>query len=1074
MKQYNRYNTILGWIVFAAATVVFSLTVEMTASWWDCGEYIATAYKLQVGHPPGAPFFQLLGRFFSLFAFGDTSRVALMINMMSVLSSSFTILFLFWTITMLAEKVVFRKGEEITAGQTYTVLGAGLVGALAYTFSDSFWFSAVEGEVYAMSSFFTALVFWAILKWEKVADEPHAFRWLIFIAYMMGLSIGVHLLNLLAIPAIAFVYYYKKHKATSKGVISTAVISILLLAFIMYVIVPEIVNQFAKAELLFVNTFGLPFNSGTIVFFAIIIGLCVTGILYTIKDPVSPALRWSLLVLLGLLVLLILAASSSGGNFVIRLIICGVLLTLLYLVRYRKALLNTVILSFVFILIGYSSFLLIVIRANANTPINENEPSDAISLLSYLNREQYGDWPIFYGQYYNSPLDPEDPYKDGNPIYIKDLKSGKYVITDDRKSSIPNYDGRFCTIFPRMWSNQKESHISAYKQWGAVKGHSIRYTNRQGESEVIVKPTFSENLRFFFTYQVGHMYWRYFLWNFVGRQNDIEGHGGIAEGNWISGIPFIDKMHIGSQEYLPSSMKNPARNKFYALPLILGLAGLFYQLKRDKKNTFVVALLYIMTGFAIIIYLNQYPYQPRERDYAYAGSFYAFSIWIGMGVMAVTDLFNRFLKQHLAAIVATALCFMLVPFIMAQQGWNDHDRSGKYAARDFAANYLNSCAPNAILITNGDNDTFPLWYAQEVEGIRTDVRVVNFMLASGDWYVHQMMKKVYDSDPLPFTLKAEQYNKGVNEIIPYYEESSIKGRYELKRVIDFIASESQSTKLPVQSGEWINYFPTKSLRLSVDSANAVKNGVVPAYYAGKIEPYVDWQLKTNYLYRNDLMLLDFLATNAWERPLYFANPNSLDQVLDVDQYCHLEGFVYRFMPVKAENYIRSLGGMDTRASYDILMNKCKWGNLNDPRVTVDRESFRNTMIPKQNFMRLVQALMDEKKADSAVRVTDRVVEIFPNEKFPFDLYMIPFLEIYYQAGEIEKANKMNEILVKNYEEDIVYYQSLSSRFAAYYSDDQEQAFVVLNRLAEMAREYDQKELADRIDGIVKYRLELFK
>ncbi|HOW25136.1 MAG TPA: DUF2723 domain-containing protein [Bacteroidales bacterium] len=1074
MKTYNRYNTILGWMVFIVSTIVYSLTVEPTASWWDCGEYISTAYKLQVGHPPGAPFFQMVGRFFSLFAFGDTSRVALMINMMSVLSSSFTILFLFWSITMLAEKMAFRKGEEITTGQMYTVLGAGLVGALAYTFSDSFWFSAVEGEVYAMSSFFTALVFWAILKWEKVADEPHAFRWLIFIAYMVGLSIGVHLLNLLAIPAIAFVYYFKKYRVSTKGVLKTATISILLLAFIMYIIVPEIVNQFAKTELLFVNTFGLPFNSGTLFFVVVLIGLCITGILYTIKENVTPALRWTLLTLLGLLVVLILVGSSSGGNFVIRLMVCGVLLTLLYFVRYRKALLNTVILSFVFILIGYSSFLLIIIRANANTPINENEPSDAISLLSYLNREQYGDWPIFYGQYYNAPLDVENPYKDDNPIYVKDEKAGKYIVTDDRKSSVPNYDSRFCTIFPRMWSNQKDSHITAYKQWGRVKGHAIRYTDRQGETQVIQKPTFGENLRFFFRYQVGHMYWRYFLWNFVGRQNDIEGHGGISDGNWISGIPFIDTLHIGSQEYLPSSMKNPARNKFYALPLLLGLAGLFYQLNRDKKNTFIVALLFVMTGFAIIIYLNQYPYQPRERDYAYAGSFYAYAIWIGLGVMALADLFNRFLKQHLAAILATALCLLLVPVIMASQGWDDHNRSGKYAARDFAANYLNSCAPNAILITNGDNDTFPLWYAQEVEGIRTDVRVVNFMLASGDWYVHQMMKKVYDSEPLPFTLKAEQYNKGVNEIIPYYEEASVKGRFELKKVIDFIASESQSTKLPVQSGEWINYFPTKSVRLPVDTVNAVKNGVVPSYYAGRIEPYVDWQIKTNYMYRNDLMLLDFIATNNWERPLYFANPSSVSQVLDVDPYCHLEGFVYRFLPVRADNYIKGLGGLNTEASYDILMNKCKWGNLNDPRVTIDRESTRNTMIPKQNFMRLVEALMEEKKEDEAVRVTDRVLEIFPNEKLPFDLYMIPFLEIYYQAGEIEKANRMNEILVKNYKENINYYQSLSHGFAEYYSEDQEQAFMVLNRLGELAREYEQIPLADRIDGIVKEKLELLK
>lgn len=1074
MKKYNRYNTILGWGIFLVSTIVYMMTVEPTASWWDCGEYIATAYKLQVGHPPGAPFFQMLGRFFSLFAFGDTSRVALMINMMSVLSSSFTILFLFWSITMLAEKIVFQKGEEPSQGQVFTVLGAGLVGSLAYTFSDSFWFSAVEGEVYAMSSFFTALVFWAILRWEKVADEPHAVRWIIFIAYMVGLSIGVHLLNLLAIPAIAFVYYFRKYKVSTRGIIKTAVISLVLLGFIMSIIIPEIVNLFAKAELMFVNSFGLPFNSGTIFFALVIVGVCLTGLLYTTRTSVSRALRWSTLALLALFVLVILLASNSGGNFALRLLISVVMLVLLYLIRNRKALLNTVILSFVFILIGYSSFLMIIIRANANTPINENEPSDAISLLSYLNREQYGDWPLLYGQYYNSPLDKEDPYKDGNPVYIKDVKSGKYVITDDRASSLPNYDNRFCTIFPRMWSNQKESHISAYKQWGRVEGQPLRYVNRQGEAEIIEKPTFGENLRFFVRYQIGHMYWRYFLWNFVGRQNDVEGHGGISDGNWISGIPFIDKMHVGTQEYLPSSMKNPARNTFYALPFLLGLAGLFYQLNRDRRNTFIVALLFIMMGLAIIVYLNQYPYQPRERDYAYAGSFYAFAIWIGMGVLAVTEVFNRFLKQHLAAILATVLCVILVPVIMARQGWDDHDRSGKYAARDFAINYLNSCAPNAILITNGDNDTFPLWYAQEVEGIRTDVRVVNFMLASGDWYVHQMMKRVYDSPPLPFTLRSDQYNKGVNEIIPYFEEPSIKGRRELKDVINFIASDNQATRLPVQSGEWINYFPVKNVRLTVDSARAIANGIVPEYYADRIEPYIDWQIKTNYLYRNDLMLLDFLATSDWTRPLYFANPNSVSQVLDVDTYCHLEGYVYRFMPVKADHYIRGLAGLNVRESYDILMNRCQWGNLNDPDVVVDRESSRNVMIPKQNFMRLAQALADDNKVDSAARIADQVAALFPNEKFPFDMYMIPFLEVFYQAGEIEKANQMNEALIKNYEENLVFYESLSERFTQYYGQDREQAFMVLGRLGELAREYQQTELADRVDGIIDYHLELLR
>jgi len=794
MEKYRLYNNITGWLVFAIASIVYLMTVEPTASWWDCGEYIATAYKLQVGHPPGAPFFQLLGRFFSLFAFGNTANVALMVNIMSALTSSFTILFLFWTISALARKIVIKNENEISIGQIIAVLGAAVVGSLAYTFSDSFWFSAVEGEVYAMSSFFTALVFWAILKWEQVADEPGSYRWLIFIAYMVGLSIGVHLLNLLAIPAIAFVFYFKKYKLSAKGIAITGIVSIVLLAFLMWVIIPEVANMFAKTELLFVNTLGMPFNSGTLFFTILIIAMITLGVIFTTKQQTSKGLKSALLITLALFVLLILTGSSSGGDFVKRLVIIGALIFLMYKIRNRKAMLNTVILSFAFILIGYSTFLLIIIRANANTPINENNPDDAISLISYLNREQYGDWPIFYGQYYNSPLDPENPYGDGNPVYIKDKAKGKYVITDSRKGNTPNYDSQFTSILPRMWSNQKEQHISAYKQWGNVKGNPMRFTGRDGQTEVIYKPKFSENLRFLFKYQVGHMYWRYFLWNFVGRQNDVEGHGGIENGNWLSGIPFIDKGHIGNQEFLPDSKRNAARNKFYGLPFILGLAGLLFHFNKDYKNGAIVGLLFLMTGLAIIIYLNQYPFQPRERDYAYASSFYAFSIWIGFGVLALIDLFKRVLKENVSGILATILCLMLVPGIMAQQGWDDHNRSNKYAARDFAANYLNSCDKNAILITNGDNDTFPLWYVQEVEGVRTDVRVVNFMLSSGDWYVHQLGRKIYDSDPLPFTLKPEQYNKGVNQIIPFYQEKSLSGNLELKRIIDFIASENRNSK----------------------------------------------------------------------------------------------------------------------------------------------------------------------------------------------------------------------------------------------------------------------------------------
>jgi len=1072
MERFKRYNNILGWAVFIVASVVYLFTVEPTASWWDCGEYIATAYKLQVGHPPGAPLFQLLGRFFSLFAFGDISKVALMINIMSALASSFTILFLFWTITALTRKLVFKPDEEITNGKIFTVLGAGLVGSLAFTFSDSFWFSAVEGEVYAMSSFFTALVFWAILKWEQVADEPHSFRWIIFIAYMVGLSVGVHLLNLLAIPAIAFVYYFKKYNPSVKGVIKTAVISILIIAFIMYGIIPEIVNMFANTELLFVNTLSLPFNSGTVFLALLIVGLILTGILFTTKDNTGTILKTTMMVLLGIFVVLILVGSNSTGNFILRLIISGVVVILLYMIRNKKALLNTVVLSFAFILIGYSSFLLIIIRANANTPINENNPEDAISLLSYLNREQYGSWPIFHGQYYNTPYDAEDPYKDGNPVYLKNKEAGKYIITDDRKGTIPNYDSRFTTIFPRMWSNQKDSHINAYEQWGNVKGRPIRYTQRDGTAQVINKPTFGENLRFFFRYQIGHMYWRYFLWNFVGRQNDVEGHGGIENGNWLSGIGFIDNMHLGNQEELPSSMQNSARNTFFAFPLILGLIGLFFHANRNYKDAVIVALLFIMTGFAIIIYLNQYPFQPRERDYAFAGSFYAFAIWIGLGTASLIDLASRYINRKTSSVIISLICLLLVPGIMAKQGWDDHNRSGKYAARDFAANYLNSCAPNAILITNGDNDTFPLWYAQEVEGIRTDVRVVNYMLSSGDWYVHQLGRKIYDSDPLPFTLKPEQYNKGVNMVIPYFEEKNIKGDVDLKLVVDFIASDSRNTKLPVQSGEWINYFPTKNVKLVVDSAKVVENGIVPERYAGEIEPEITWKIRSNYLYKNDLMLIDFLASNDWSRPLYFANPTSISHVFDVDEYCHLEGFVYKFMPVKAKNYITGLGGLSVEESYSITMDSCAWGNLNDPKVTIDRESYRNSIIPKQNFMRLAQALVDENKMDSAVTVADKCIEVFPNDKITFDRYMIPFAEVYYQAGEIEKANALMELVIDNMEENMYYYNSLEGSFAQYYADIQQQTVSILYAMKQIADEYLQSDLSARIDEIIEYQFQL--
>jgi hypothetical protein len=1021
MELYKKLNRIIGWIVFAFATIVYFLTVEPTASWWDCGEYISTAYKLQVGHPPGAPLFQLIGRFFSLFAFGDVSKVALMVNIMSALSSSFTILFLFWTITHLAKKIALNSGEMNT-GKMYSILGSGFIGSLAFTFSDSFWFSAVEGEVYAMSSLFTAVVFWAILRWEEDADGKHASRWILLITFLIGLSIGVHLLNLLAIPAIAFVYYFKKYKTTTKGVIITFLISIALIGIIMNGIIPWIVKLSSVFELTFVNSFGLPFNSGTAFYFIILIGLIVWGLQYSIKK--------------------------------------------------QKALLNTLILSFTFILIGYSSFFMIIIRSNANPPIDENSPEDAISLLSYLAREQYGDWPVLYGQYYNAPT---IDLKDGNPVYVKDTKKGKYVITDDRKGTEPVYDPRFTTLFPRMWSNQKSAHIEMYKQYGKVKGISLEVEGDEGKMETRIRPTFGENLRFFFTYQIGHMYFRYFMWNFSGRQNDIESQGEIENGNWITGFNWFDEniLGLGPQSNLPDSMKNPARNKFYMLPFLLGLAGLFYHLNKNKKDSLIVALMFVMTGLAIVVYLNQYPYQPRERDYAYTGSFYAYAIWIGLGIMALTDMLRKHMDHKLAAISVTVVLFFLVPGIMAKQGWNDHNRSGKYAARDFAANYLNSCEPNAILFTNGDNDTFPLWYAQEVEGIRTDVRVVNFMLASGHWYIHQMMNKAYESEPLPFTLSYDQYQNGVNNAVVFYN-TNLQGNVELKQVIDFIASENERSKLTLSSGEKINFSPTKKFKMTIDSASIVKNKVVPEYLSGKIVPSIEWEVKQSYLYKNDLMLLDFIATNNWERPVYFANPNSINKVLGIENYCHLEGMVYKFMPVKADNFISGVGGINAEACYDIFMNKCKWGNLNDPGVYVDRESARNSIIPKQNFMRVAENLVAKGEKEKAIALLDLCLKEFPDEKITYDMYMVPFADVYYEAGAIEKGNTVIERIFEIYTQNLEYYNRLDSRLAKYYETDYNQALGIIQRLSMMAKMNKQTELFNKIDNVFKEHLQDMK
>ncbi len=1012
---YKKINTLTGWAVFVIAAFVYLSTIEPTASFWDCGEYISTAFKLEVGHPPGAPLFNLIGRFFTLFS--DEHGAAKMINAMNGICSAFTILFLFWTITAFAKKIAIKSGE-LNNAKILTIIGSGIVGSLAYTFSDSFWFSAVEGEVYAMSSFFTAIVFWAILKWEEVADEPHSLRWIILIAFLMGLSIGVHLLNLLAIPAIVFVYYFKRYKITRNGFILTSIIAVVTLGIVQAGIIPGIVSWAAKFELFFVNSLGLPFNSGTIVYFILVVSASVWGLWYTTKK--------------------------------------------------NKAALNTGILAITMLLIGYSSFLTIVIRSQANTPMDENNPENAINLLSYLNREQYGDWPILYGQYYNAPLDPAQPYKDGNPTYTKDVTVGKYVITQDKKNSIPNYDKRFCTLFPRMHSDQR-NHVSGYRDWADIQGTSITTTDQNGEAKTIMKPTFGENLTFFFRYQIGHMYARYFMWNFVGRQNDIQGHGGVLKGNWLSGVAPIDAARLGPQENLPSSMtSNKGYNRFYFLPLILGLVGLFFHFKSDKLDGFIVFLLFVLTGVAIIIYLNNTPYQPRERDYGYVGSFYAFAIWIGLGVYGIAEFLSKKVSANIATVIAIIIGLFSAPVLMAKEGWDDHDRSDRYTARDFAANYLNSCAPNAILFTNGDNDTFPLWYAQEVEGIRTDVRVVNLSLSNTDWYIEQMRRKAYDSDPIPLTLKEEQYRQGTRDYVPvYYNPNIIKDStkyYSIKQLMEFVASEESQAKIQTQGGMELSYLPTGKVLIPVDSATVVNNGTVPKGMEGQIlKDGMPWKISKQYIMKNDLMIMDIIATNNWKRPIYFAVTVGDDAYMNLEPYFQLEGLAYRLVPMRMQTNDGQTGKANTDIMYNNMMNKFKWGGMSTEGVYMDENNLRMTMNLRNNFARLAEALLAEGKTEQAKKALELCMKEMPRKNIPYNYFMLPVAEVYYKLGMNNEANELMKAIANIYEEDLKYYFRFKVKLAENIDSEKQQAMAVMQRIGQVARMNKQETLAKDFD-----------
>jgi tetratricopeptide (TPR) repeat protein len=937
----------------------------------------------------------------------------MMVNSMSAICSAFTILFLFWTITALGRKIVENAGE-FTTGKMYAVLGAGAVGGLAYTFSDSFWFSAVEGEVYAMSSFFTAISFWAILRWEREADDPHANRWIILIAYLIGLAVGVHLLNLLVIPAVVYIYYFKKYpNVTRNGFIVTGIISVVILGGIQGGVIPMIVKLAAWFEITAVNRLGLPFNSGTIIYGILLIGGIIWGLQYTTKKV--------------------------------------------------KPVLNTVILCFTVILIGYSSFLVLVIRSQANPPMDENNPENAVNLLSYLNREQYGTWPIIYGQYFCAPNDPQKPYLDGNPLYGRDERTGKYEIIDDRKNSIANYDPKFCTIFPRMWSSQSQ-HVAGYKQWtDPSKYQKVSAMDPQtGEPTTIAKPTFGQNLGFFFNYQIGQMYSRYFLWNFVGRQNDIQGFGNATDGNWITGIKAIDESRLGPQTGLPDGAdNNKAKNALYALPFFLGLLGLWYQIKKDKKNAIVVGFLFFLTGIAIVIYLNQKPFEPRERDYAYAGSFYAYSIWIGLGVLAIFDMIRRKASEVTAAAASTAVCLLLVPGNMAKEEWDDHDRSNRTIARDFARNYLESCAPNAILFTNGDNDTFPLWYAQEVEGIRTDVRVVCLELLNTDWCIDQLVHKAYESDPLPITFTKDQYHQGVREAVLFHDRK-IQGYIPLKDLIEFSKSEKREDRLEVASGSFYNYFPTKNVSVPVDSATVVNNGTVPKALAGRVLKNLEWTLTGSYIQKNDLMILDMLAHNNWKRPIYFAATAPASSYLNLAPFLQLEGLAYRLVPVK-QNEQESQ--QETRIATDIMFNnimdpkKFQWGGMDKEGVYLDDVFLRSCALNiRQRMGALASALAAEGKKDKAVKVLDKCVEITPEFNVPYDGTMFSIALGYYQSDATAKGNEIAKKLFDNASKNIAYYYKFKGKERAAFGSDVERSQEVLERLVYITDMFKQKEL----------------
>ena len=1025
MNNFKRFNVILGWLTFIIALTVYILTLERSVSLWDCGEFISAAYKLQVVHPPGAPMFLMLGRLFAIFAEPGTNEVAIAVNMLSAVASAATVMFTFWITTHFGKKIlgVDLNSDNVSLGSAISILGAGLVAALSVTFMDTFWFSAVEAEVYASSSCFMALAFWAILKWECVKDQPRSDRWLVFVAYTIGLGIGLHLLNLLVIPAIVFYYFVNKYPVTRTNILKAIAIGFGTIAVLQWIVIPKTPAIAAKFDLLFVNNFGLPFNSGVLFFMFLVFGAIAYGLYYTTVN--------------------------------------------------KKPIANLVLLCFSFVMLGFSSYSMVVIRSIAEPAIDMNDPQDAQNLLSYINREQYGERPLIHGHYWNARL---VAIEEGRTTYRRG--ESEYEVTGNKP--VYKWDPNYSTILPRMSDNTEKSQY--YPLWCGMEDVFYRIQqlkqqtrNNPGDQDLaqqlaqaeMTKPKFSNNIKFMFKYQIGWMYWRYFMWNFVGRQNDLQNVSGNAlQGNWLSGIGFIDQMRLGPQNDIPYSLSyNKARNTYFFLPFILGLLGLLIQYKKSKLDFYSVLGMFLFTGVLVVIYLNQPPLEPRERDYTNVGSYQTFCIWIGLSVLFIADLIKKYVNASTAAIGATVIALFAAPVLMGTQNWDDHDRSNRQLGISFAKNYLESCEPNAILFTNGDNDTYPLWYAQNVEGIRTDVRIINLSLLPTEWYSSALRRKVYDSEPLPLSIPEEKIVEGKRDYVRYFGNSSFPQDkyYPLDQVIDYITSDDTRKMQRANNNQLVNVFPVKKFLIKVDK-DAVKNtGFVPEKDYDKIVDEMRWDIGRTGLSKGDLVVLDIIRTNAeqgWKRPIYWTTTTGSSVYMNLDKYMRNNGLTYQLLPIEANKRMRGMDDMDLL--YNNLMNVYVWGRMDEGELFLDDKAQLVPQNMRSMFIQVADYYSNVGQSDSAVALLDKCYEVMPESILPMNLRLkAASAEIYYRSKQLDKGDQFTKEVGDEAAAMVRYFKKFKTKGAKNVEGEKRENLDVLRNIGAMANKYERSELGKK-------------